>query len=91
VEDDPARRRALDALPRLNELDRQVAALGQQILDADQETRTGLEAQLLALKAERSELMKEAGITEFVADSATVDNTGPVKINTYRAEPPSSN
>jgi hypothetical protein len=32
--------------------------------------------------------MREVGIEEFVADSRTVDNTGPIKIYTDRAEPP---
>ena len=66
METDPARRRALEALPRLNALDRQIEDLGKQILDADDQGRVGLEAQLLDVKTARSALMREAGISEFV-------------------------
>jgi hypothetical protein len=65
METDPARRRALEALPRLNTLDRQIEELGKQILDADGQGRVSLEAQLLEVKAARSDLMREAGISEF--------------------------
>ncbi len=66
METDPARRRALEALPRLNALDRQIEDLGKQFFAAHGQDRVSIEAQLLEVRTARSDLMREAGISEFI-------------------------